>query len=177
MELEHQMALLNLNIKELKEKSQGCRSRLRATEFEAFEENDGKPRFFIKGELPPNKKRYGRIWRLKVGNQSFDETAIAFVGGGSVVGKIPKGLPVFSLPRIDFKVMLTLFPICREHPGGRCNRYVECIYRGCGRHCPSVFDTTFVLLATIGAGCNYHDGGCKFDQCAGVCPHMASSKV
>jgi len=111
MELEHQMALLNLNIKELKDKSQVYRNKLRAIELEAFEENDGKPRFFIKGELPPNKKRYGRIWRLKVGNRSLDETAITCVGGGSVVGKIPKGLPVFSLPRIDFKVMFTLFPM------------------------------------------------------------------
>ncbi len=111
MELEHQVELLNLNIKELKEKSQVYRDRLRAFEFEAFEDNDGKPRFFIKGELPPNKKRYGRIWRLKVGNRSLDETAITSVGGGSVVGKIPKGLPVFSLPRIDFKAMLTLFPM------------------------------------------------------------------
>src|SRR4030043_641905 len=111
IELEHQMEMLNLNIKELKEKSQVYRSRLRAFEFEAFEENDGKPRFFIKGELQPNKKSDGRIWRLKVGNRSLDETAITCVGGGSVVGKIPKGLPVFSLPRIDFKVMFTLFPL------------------------------------------------------------------
>jgi MFS superfamily sulfate permease-like transporter len=111
MELEHQMELLNLNIKELKEESQVYRTRLRAIAFEAFEENDGKPRFFIKGELPPNKKSDGRSWRLKVGNRSFDETAITCVGGGSVVGKIPKGLPVFSLPRIDFKAMLALFPM------------------------------------------------------------------
>ena len=110
-ELEHQMELLNLNIKDLKEKSQVYRNRLRAMDFKTFEDNDGKLRFFIKAELPPNKKSDGRIWRLKVGNQSFDETAITFVGGGSVVGKIPKGLPVFSLPRIDFKVMLTLFPM------------------------------------------------------------------
>ena len=111
MELEHQMELLNLNIKELKETSQVYRSRLRAIAFEAFEGNDGKPRFFIKGELPPDKKSDGRSWRLKVGNRSLDETAITFVGGGSVVGKIPKGLPVFGLPRIDFKAMLTLFPM------------------------------------------------------------------
>src|SRR4030066_1750753 len=105
------MALLNLNIKELKEKSQVYRSRLRAIEFESFEENDGKPRFFIKGELPPDKERGGRSWRLKVGNRSLDETAITYVGGGSVVGKIPKGLPVFGLPKIDFKAMLALFPM------------------------------------------------------------------
>jgi len=111
MELEHQMELLNLNIKELKESSQVYRSRLRAVAFESFEGNDGKPRFFIKGELPPNKKSDGRSWRLKVGNRSLDETAITCVGGGSVVGKIPKGLPVFGLPRIDFKAMLTLFPM------------------------------------------------------------------
>ena len=111
MELEHQMELLNLNIKELKETSQVYRSRLRAIAFESFEGNDGKPRFFIKGELPPDKKSDGRSWRLKVGNRSLDETAITCVGGGSVVGKIPKGLPVFGLPRIDFKAMLTLFPM------------------------------------------------------------------
>src|SRR4030066_858893 len=111
MELEHQMELLNLNIKELKETSQGYRSRLRAIAFEAFEENNEKPRFFIKGELPPDKKSDGRNWRLKVGNRSLDEAAITFVGGGSVVGKIPKGLPVFGLPRIDFKPMLALFPM------------------------------------------------------------------
>ena len=111
MELEHQMAMLNLNIKELKETSQVYRSRLRAIAFEAYEENDGKPRFFLKGELPPDKKSDGRRWRLKVGNRKLDETAITCVGGGSVVGKIPKGLPVFGLPRIDFKVMLSLFPM------------------------------------------------------------------
>src|SRR4030065_662436 len=65
----------------------------------------------IRLKVQKKKKRYGRIWRLKVGNRSLDETAISCVGGGSVVGKIPKGLPVFSLPRIDFKVMLTLFPM------------------------------------------------------------------
>jgi len=111
MELEHQMELLNLNIKELKETSQVYRSRLRAIAFESFEENDGKPRFFLKGEVPPNRKNDGRRWRLKVGNRSLDETAITFVGGGSVVGKIPKGLPVFGLPKIDIKAMLTLFPM------------------------------------------------------------------
>jgi SulP family sulfate permease len=111
IELEHQMELLNLHIKELKEKSQVYRSRLRAIHFESYEENDGKPRYFKKGELPPDKKSDGRIWRLKVGNRSFNEAAITFVGGGSVVGNIPKGLPVLSMPRIDFKVILTLFPM------------------------------------------------------------------
>ena len=111
IELEHQMELLNLNIKELKVKSQVYRNRLRAIELEAITEDDGKPRFFIKADLPPNKKSDGRRWRLKVGNRSFDEAAITFVGGGSVVGKIPRGLPVLSPPRIDFKIMLTLFPM------------------------------------------------------------------
>ena len=111
MELKHQMELLNLEIAGLKEKSQVYRSRLRDLEFAAVEEDQGKLRFYMWGELPLDLKSDGRRWRLKVGNRRLDERAIAFVGGGSVVGKIPKGLPRFTLPEMNFSVMFSLFPM------------------------------------------------------------------
>ena len=111
MELEFQLELLNLKIKELKEKSQVYRQKLRAFEFEAFEEKDGTPIFYLKGENPTGKKRYGHFWQLKVGSRRLDESALTNVGGGSVVGKIPVGLPDFRLPGFDFNVLLTLFPM------------------------------------------------------------------
>lgn len=111
MELEHQRALLNLKIKELKEEAPVFRAELRALRFEAAKETDSKLRFFMRGQLLPNQKSDGRMWRIKVGSHRLDETAITFFSGGAVVGNIPEGLPGFSLPRVDFTLMLNLFPM------------------------------------------------------------------
>lgn len=111
MELKHQMELLNLEIGELKEKFQVYRKRLRALEFAAVEEGKGRLRFYTAEGLPKGLKTDGQKWRLKVGNRRLQEKAITFIGGGSVVGKIPEGLPSFVLPKINFTVMLSLFPM------------------------------------------------------------------
>lgn len=111
MELKHHVELLNLKIAGLKEESQAYRSRLRALDFAAVEEGKGKLRFYTAGELPADLKTDGRKWQLKVGNRRLQEKAITFVGGGSVVGEIPRGLPGFTLPKINFTVMLSLFPM------------------------------------------------------------------
>ncbi|OIP91080.1 MAG: sodium-independent anion transporter [Syntrophaceae bacterium CG2_30_49_12] len=111
MEFKHHVELLNLKIAGLKEESQAYRSRLRALDFAAVEESKGKLRFYTAGELPADLKTDGRRWRLKVGNRRLQEKAITFVGGGSVVGEIPRGLPGFTLPKINFTVMLSLFPM------------------------------------------------------------------
>ena len=111
IDLQYQMQLLNLNIKELKERCRSSRSKIRAFRFEAVQEDDGKLRFFIQGDLPPNKKGDGKTYRLKVGNNRLADTALDFVGGGAVVGNIPKGLPSVRLPRIDINTILSLLPM------------------------------------------------------------------
>jgi MFS superfamily sulfate permease-like transporter len=109
--LQYQMQLLSFKIKELKERSRVCRSKIRAFRFAAVQEDDGNLRFFIQGDLPADKKGDGKTYRLRVGNNRLPDTALDFAGGGAVVGNIPKGLPSVRLPRIDINTILSLFPM------------------------------------------------------------------
>jgi len=111
MELRHEVALLNLHLKELKEESQVYRVQLRSQHFEAVEDENGKKRFFDKGQLLAGAESDGRRWRLKIGNRVLDESAITMMGGGAVVGIIPKGLPKISMPKLDFGFIISLFPM------------------------------------------------------------------
>jgi anti-anti-sigma factor len=52
----------------------------------------------------------GRTWRIKVGNEPLDTDNLKMMGGGAVVGVIPKGLPSLDIPPIDLGVMLHLLP-------------------------------------------------------------------
>ena len=68
--------------------------------------------FFCRiGHLKPDLDFEKRIWRLKVGNNELDTSSLTFIGGGAVVGTIPRGLPGMKIPHFDFKIMLDLFPM------------------------------------------------------------------
>jgi MFS superfamily sulfate permease-like transporter len=49
------------------------------------------------------------VWRLAVGRQPLDPSALKLIGRGAVVGSIPSGLPSFQAPDLDWAVMLRLF--------------------------------------------------------------------
>ncbi len=66
MELRHEVALLNLHLEELKEESQVYRVKLRSQHFEAVEDENGKKRFFAKGQLPAGAESDRMRCRLKV---------------------------------------------------------------------------------------------------------------
>jgi anti-anti-sigma factor len=59
----------------------------------------------------PDLKDDGRNWRMKVGNSRLDDDALVFTGGGAVVGNIPSGLPGFSMPRLNTRIIFSLFPM------------------------------------------------------------------
>lgn len=111
MELRHEVALVNLHLEELKEESQVYRVKLRSRHFEAVEDKSGNKRFFEKGQLPDGVESDGRRWRMEVGNKVVDGNAITMMGGGAVVGTIPKGLPKISTPKLDFGFIVSLFPM------------------------------------------------------------------
>ncbi|MDP8206622.1 MAG: SulP family inorganic anion transporter [Candidatus Electryonea clarkiae] len=59
--------------------------------------------------LPSNLEREsGRKWHLKVKNGKLDTAQLLMIGGGSVVGTIPQGLPKFSVPKVNFSIILDL---------------------------------------------------------------------
>jgi MFS superfamily sulfate permease-like transporter len=107
LELRHRKEVLDHRIEESKHEAAGRRATIRAMFFTGAEGEDGAMRF------SPRKRRSrtrGRVWRLKVGNRILDEKALTMVGGGDVVGEIPKGLPTIGLPDLDLSTILRLLP-------------------------------------------------------------------
>lgn len=107
---QHDANLISIKIEELKHETHEFRAKIRNLFFEGFEDSDGRMVFYPKGQVPPEFKGDGRTWRIKVGNRSLNEGKLLMMGGGAVVGVVPKGLPSLSVPKIDLKVMLHLLP-------------------------------------------------------------------
>ncbi len=86
------------------------RERLRQYIFAAVKLADGSLRFYRPEQLPAGAESDGRVWRLRIGNRSLDESRLTMSGGGAVVGDIPPGVPTLSLPKLNLTVGLQLFP-------------------------------------------------------------------
>jgi SulP family sulfate permease len=78
--------------------------------FTAVKQPDSSLKFYLKGETTEQPNPDGRIWQMKIGNKPIKEDSIRFMGGGAVVGAVPKGLPSFTVPPIDFKGIMHLLP-------------------------------------------------------------------
>ncbi len=63
-------------------------------------------RYFEYDHLPEGMTSDGRNWRFA----SVSDDRITFSAGGKVVGDIPRGLPQFAVPTVDFSIMLMLLP-------------------------------------------------------------------
>jgi MFS superfamily sulfate permease-like transporter len=109
LDAEHAASVLTFNIEKLKHESAELRSQIREMLFTGVKQSDGTVAYYLKTEIPTGAQTDGRTWRIRAGNTLLKEDKIPLKGGGSVVGEIPKGLPTFSLPKIDIKVMGTLF--------------------------------------------------------------------
>jgi MFS superfamily sulfate permease-like transporter len=106
----HEVEAIAIKIEESGGKAHVFRERLRHFKFSAVSQSDGSLRLFPEGEAPAGVKSDGRVWRMRVGNSPLKPEALAMTGGGQVVGVIPKGLPAFSVPKIDPSILLHLLP-------------------------------------------------------------------
>jgi MFS superfamily sulfate permease-like transporter len=109
LEAEHQLSIIQLEMERLEKQSTSYRKLLRSLLFVADSPGDGTTRFILQGEAGGSDNGDGQIWRLKLGNRQLTTTALPLSGGGAVVGEIPRGLPSFSLPTIDFRAISHLF--------------------------------------------------------------------
>lgn len=110
LDSEHALSLINLSINKNKEMAHISREKIRHLLFEGVEQADGSLLFFLKNQLPEGATGDGRTWRIKVGNIPLDPGKLKMMGGGAVVGTVPKGLPAISMPKIDMSVLGYLFP-------------------------------------------------------------------
>lgn len=106
----HDFNVTAVKLERLNHKSHLQREALRDLLFSGILNNDGSLKFVLQQEVPENVETDGRTWRLKLGNRLIDTENILVMGGGAVVGSIPKGLPSFSMPEHNLKVMLRLLP-------------------------------------------------------------------
>lgn len=107
---EHTASILTTNIERLKHKSHSYRSLIRNLKFRDVSEINGSPQFYSEEDLPAGSQNDSRIWRIKIGNNSLPKDNIIMMGGGAVVGVIPRGLPSMTVPKIDPGIILHLFP-------------------------------------------------------------------
>ncbi len=111
LHLEHESKLLNAELDELKEQAAEYRFNLRRCHFAAIDDSSGRMHYVLRANIAPGTKGDDHYWRMKIGNGSLDTTALVLSSGGAVVGTIPAGLPSFKFPRLDFSVVLDLFPM------------------------------------------------------------------
>lgn len=111
LELRHQTALIVARMDQLKEETHHKRTAIRSLLFTRVTSPDGRESYYLKGRAPVEGQADGSVWRVKVGNSPLDEGGLMLMGGGSVVGKVPQGLPALSLPKFDLRAVLHLLPI------------------------------------------------------------------
>jgi MFS superfamily sulfate permease-like transporter len=110
LDAKHDAEAISLKIEELNDKAHVYREALRAVILKGVPQADGTLGFYPAGELPAGAVDDGRRWRIRVGNSPLKTEALRLVGGGEVVGVVPKGLPAFTLPQLDLGVMGSLLP-------------------------------------------------------------------
>lgn len=109
LDAEHDTSVIGIKIERLKHEAHIYRDQIRSLLF--YREQIGSSqRFYLQNEVPPGIRPDVRTWRIKVGNKPLKENKLLMMGGGAVVGEIPSGLPSFSVPNINLKIILHLLP-------------------------------------------------------------------
>jgi len=96
----HAMAgLMDLQVDSVKERASDRRKTLRALEFRLVKSGEAVRFVPIGADAEAD-----NIWRMRVGNSQIDPDSITFMGGGTIVGSIPGGLPKMAVPKWDGSV-------------------------------------------------------------------------
>ncbi len=101
---------LGLQVELLHAEARKYRRRLRQFLLSGVSSSDGNLSYYSVNEMADKNAMDNRMWRLKVGNAPLITDRIPIIGGGDVVGHIPQGLPAFSIPELDYHVILHLLP-------------------------------------------------------------------
>jgi MFS superfamily sulfate permease-like transporter len=110
LEAEHQDKMLSTKSDLIKYDARIYRAEIRNFLFVGVIQPDGSLMFCPKDNVPAGAKTDGRTWRIRVGNGVLATDKIRMIGGGEVIGTVPKGLPAFSIPKINLSIIARLFP-------------------------------------------------------------------
>jgi sulfate permease, SulP family len=110
LNLKRNEEVLNINMEETKLKQASMRKEIRDMFFAGMAQADGTMKFYPRAEVPQGAASDGKIWRMNAGNKAIKVDSIRMIGGGAVVGTVPKGLPSFTIPQLDLKIFFHLLP-------------------------------------------------------------------
>ncbi|HET97978.1 MAG TPA: SulP family inorganic anion transporter [Desulfurivibrio alkaliphilus] len=108
--LKNRHNLVNAAIEETGGEIRDLRSHLRKLRFTAVEQN-GRLLYHAGDDRVAGAADSGQIWRLKVGSGALDLEELTMMGGGAVVGTIPRGLPPFAVPKLSLDAIVKLVPM------------------------------------------------------------------
>ncbi|MCK4462009.1 MAG: response regulator, partial [candidate division Zixibacteria bacterium] len=111
LDIEHQIALLSIDLVRYKEEARTYRADLRRYHFALTGDSLNSGCFHLCTEVPSGLETDGRHWRLLVGNGQLDLSSLEMSGGGALVGVIPRGLPTLASPHLDLSAILSLLPM------------------------------------------------------------------
>jgi sulfate permease, SulP family len=109
LELESRIAILTVHMDQAKEEAHLLRKDLRHMKFEAVTDGENYT-FYPKENVPAGVETDGNTWRFKVKNSTLDSSKLTLMGGGAVVGTVPKGLPTLAVPELSVKSFFKLLP-------------------------------------------------------------------
>jgi MFS superfamily sulfate permease-like transporter len=110
LDTKYALERVNAQIQQFKDEAAIYREELRSFLFESVRQSAGSLRFYPAGAIPQKAESDGRIWRIEVGNSPLATHRLKMTGGGEVVGKIPRGLPELSMPKINYDIITHLLP-------------------------------------------------------------------
>lgn len=111
IEVSAMIAEMDVVIEKLKEEARHYRSEIRDFRFARIQRADQTWEYIARDEIPDGVRVDGSNWRIKVRNRPIDFASILMVGGGSVVGTIPSGLPEIRAPRLELGILLDILPM------------------------------------------------------------------
>jgi MFS superfamily sulfate permease-like transporter len=109
VKIEGDVKILTAHMDHAKEEAHLLRKDLRDMKFEAVRDGNNYT-FYSKGSIPGGVETDGGTWRIKLKNSVVDPAKLTMMGGGAIVGKIPEGLPKFTVPELTAKSFFKLLP-------------------------------------------------------------------
>jgi SulP family sulfate permease len=103
--VKHQIELLKLELHDAEQENRLRRRALRKFVLvRVVAPNGGDGKFYLAEQVPPGTKTDSRKWRIS----RISSGQAKLVGGGEVVGDIPRGLPTVALPALDWDAVRLL---------------------------------------------------------------------
>jgi anti-anti-sigma factor len=102
--------LLEAELEQVQSRVVTLRRHLRSLLFEGVGGTGNALNLYPRGQIPAGLSGDGRTWRLLVGNTPLNPDRLPVTAGGDVIGRLPRGLPTFSVPRFDSFAFFHLLP-------------------------------------------------------------------